>query len=56
MCLESTSFLKMSRENPSCRRFQRKNNAIVEEKLLINEKVTTSEEVDKVTKNLDDKK
>ena len=33
-----------------------KNNAIVEEKILTTEKVTTSEEVDKGTKHLDDMK
>ena len=36
--------------------FPKKNNAIVEGKLFSTEKVTTSEEVDKYTKNFDDKK
>ena len=49
-------FWENFRGNPSCHHFRRKNNAIVEEKLLITEKVTTSEDFEKANKNLDDMK
>ena len=50
--LESTSFLENVKEKSIISLFPNKNiNAIVKEKLLTTEKVTTSEEVHKGTKN-----